>query len=191
MTNREWIAKGNTGCTFATLFAKNPEVVGWKTIRNSQFKQRGILDDALLVSIEFPDWEGESWTKEMVRDWALRNGFYVEETSDKTEGLRINCSQGVSWVQYFGPDSHVVTRRAPHPMLMYTNKLGKGYYVKVGFNGILHLAHAWYDKISERVYDLLWERSYKQTKKKLGQSPDITQAAKTTWMKDTSDTVNS
>lgn len=27
--NLEWIAKGNTGCVFATLFAKNPDCVGW------------------------------------------------------------------------------------------------------------------------------------------------------------------
>lgn len=192
MTNLEWISKGNTGCTFATLFSKNLAVVGWKTIRNSQFKQRGILDDSLIICIEFPDWEGEVWSKDMVRDWALRNGFYLEDTSDKTEGLRIKCDEGISWVQYFGPDSHVVTRQAPHPMLMYTNKLGLSHYVKVGFKGILHLAHAWYDKMDERVYDLLWERSFQQTKKKLGQSPDINSAAKTTWMKkDTSDMVNS
>lgn len=68
-------------------------------------------------------------------------------------------------------------------MLMYTNKLGKSHYIKVGWKGILHLAHAFYDKIDERVYDLLWNRSYEQTKKKLGKSPDITSAAKTTWLK--------
>lgn len=190
MTNREWIASGATGCTFATLFAKEPEVVGWKFYHHNLWMVRNLfqIEDALIVSIEFP----LDWNKEQVRTWALKLNFYEEDTSDKTIGLRINCKEGVSWVQYFGPDSHVVTRRSPIPMLMYTNKLGKAYYVKVGFKGILHLAHAWYDKISERVYDLLWERSYKQTKKKLGQSPDITQAAKTTWMKkDTLDMVNS
>jgi hypothetical protein len=191
MTNREWIAKGHTGCTFATLFAKEPQSVGWGFFTPVDFLF-GAHKDFLMVSIEFVDAEADFWNKNNVKEWALLNGFYLEDTSEKTEGLRIKCEQGASWVQYFGPDSHVPTRRTPHPMLMFTQKLGLGYYAKVGFKGVLHLAHAWYDKISERVYDLLWERSYQQTKKKLGQSPDINSAAKTTWMKtDTLDTVNS
>jgi hypothetical protein len=180
MTNREWIAKGNTGCTFATLFAKNPETVGWKFISPKEYRLRLFSNDALILSIVFnPD----MYNQQSVKEWALQNGFYLERTSDNTEGLRIKCEEGVSWVQYFGMDSHVSTRRTPFPMLMFTRKLGKSYYIKVGFNGLLHLAHAWYDKINTRVYDLLWKRSYEQTRKKLGQSPDITQAAKTTFLK--------
>lgn len=180
MTNLEWIAKGNTGCVFATLFAKNPAVVGWKVMGEREYRMRNFSDDTLIVSIIF---NPEIHNKQSIRNWALRNNFYIEMTSENTEGLRIKCDEGVSWVQYFGPDSHVPTRRTPLPMLMFTRKLNKSYYVKVGFNGLLHLAHAWYEKISDKIYDLLWERSYHQTKKKLGQSPDITQAAKTTWLK--------
>lgn len=179
MTNLEWIAKGNTGCTFATLFAKNPEIVGWKFISPVEWVTKSFSENTLIVAIEFR----EDATKEQVRAWALSNGFYSENTSDRTEGLRIKCEQGISWVQYFGQDSHVSTRRTPFPMLMFTRKLNKSFYVKVGFNGLLHLAHAWYDKISDRVYDLLWKRSYEQTRKKLGHSPNIKEAAKTTWLK--------
>lgn len=179
MNNLEWISKGNTGCTFATLFAKNPAMAGWVFIPFWKFYPDEFTNSDLIISIEFP----ERWSAERVKQWALGKGFYVENTSDKTEGLRIKCDEGVSWVQYFGKDSHVSTRKSPQPMLMYTRKLNKSHYVKVGFNGLLHLAHAWYDKITDRVYDMLWERSYEQTRKKLGQSPDITQAAKTTWVK--------
>lgn len=178
MTNREWISKGNTGCVFATLFSKSPEIVGWKFINYTDFK-KGALDGALLVSVEFP----ENWTLDVVRQWAFIQGFYEESTGEKTLGLRIKSSEGVSWVQYFGPDSHVVTRQSPKPMLMYTQKLNKSYYIKVGFKGVLHLAHAWYDKISPRVYDLLWDRSHKQTKKRIGHELGIEQAAKTSWLK--------
>lgn len=186
MTNREWIAKGNTGCTFATLFAKKPDMVGWKFINFMEYQQGKVPNDCLIVSIEFPMMHSHNdgeWSKDDVKNWALNNGFYIEMTSDNTEGLRLKCDEGVSWVQYFGMDSHVSTRRTPLPMLMFTRKLGKAHYIKVGFNGLLHLAHAFYDKISEPVYDLLWDRSYKQTRKKLGQPPDITQAAKTTFLK--------
>lgn len=182
MTNREWIMKGNTGCTFATLFSKNPSIVGWRFYDPIQWVYQHHYEElSLIVSIEFPN-DG-FWCKSTIKSWALSHGFYIEDTSETTEGLRIKCKNGVSWVQYFGPDSHVKTRQSPSPMLMYTNKLGKSYYVKVGFHGILHLAHAWYDKINEKVYDLLWSRSYEQTKKKLGKSPDIISAAKTTWLK--------
>lgn len=177
MTNLEWIQKGNTGCTFATLFAKNPKAVGWKFYNYLDYSSPNSED--LIISIEFP----ENTTKDLVKEWALNNGFYIEDTSETTEGLRIKCSEGVAWVQYFDPDSHVITRRSPLPMLMYTNKLGKAHYAKVGFNGILHLAHAFWDKITEKTYDLLWKRSYIQTKKKLGNTPDINSAAKTTWLK--------
>lgn len=183
MTNREWIASGKTGCTFATLFAKKPESVGWRFMTWGQWwyaRRDGNLP--LIVAIDFPN-DGY-WNKETVKDWAMIEGMWLEKTSGKTEGLRIQCEQGVAWVQYFGPDSHVVTRRAPNPMLLYTNKLGASHYVKVGFKGILHLAHVWYDKISERVYDLLWDRSYEQTKKKIGHAPTIVEAAKTTYLKE-------
>lgn len=181
MTNREWIAKGNTGCTFATLFAKSPEVVGWRFMTSDEWETLRELDaspNCLIVAIEFT----EFWNKEDVRDWALINGFYVEPTSKDTEGLRIACDEGISWVQYFGPDSHVVTRRTPYPMLMFTRKLGISYYSKVGWKGILHLAHAFYYKINKKIYDLLWDRSYEQTKKKIGHAPTIKEAAKTTFL---------
>lgn len=182
MTNREWIMKGNTGCTFATLFSKTPEVVGWRFLNPIQWEHLLIYHQLpLIVSIEFPN-DGY-FNKDTIRKWALSAGFWEEETSDKTIGLRRQCEQGVAWVQYFGPDAHIPTRQSPTPMLLYTNKLGLSYYTKVGFKGVLHLAHAWYDKISDRVYDLLWDRSYQQTKKKLGKTPDITSAAKTTWLK--------
>ena len=112
----------------------------------------------------------------------IRHGFFLEKTSSGTEGLRILCGAYVSWVQYFGPDSHVVTRQSPYPMLMFTCRLGVSFYAKVGFHGILHLAHAFYDKISERVYNLLWDRSYEQVKKKIGHKPTIIEAAKTTFL---------
>lgn len=135
------------------------------------------VEDMMIVAITFP----ERWSKEFVTEWALSEGFYLESTSDNTTGLRINCPQGKSWVQYFGPDSHVVTRRAPVPMLMYTQKLNKSYYIKVGFKGILHLAHAWCSSFKESMYDLLWNQSFYQTEKRLGHKPTIIEAAKTTF----------
>lgn len=177
--NIKWIAKGNTGCVFATLFAKNPESVGWITIPFWAYHPDEFTNDDLIVSITFP----VRWNVKRVKDWALGNGFYTEDTSLCTEGLRIKCNEGVSWVQYFGPDSHVKTRQSPRPMLMYTRKLNKLYYAKVGFKGLLHLAHAFSESVKESVYDLLWNRSYNQTKKLLGHIPTINEAAKTTWKK--------
>lgn len=179
MTNLEWIQSGKTGCTFATLFSKNPKSVGWKFIDYDEYMANLIPENTLILSIIFHN----GFNKDIVRKWALEQGFYEEKTSDNTIGLRIKSEQGVSWVQYFGPDSHVVTRQAPQPMLMYTRRLNTSHYIKVGFKGILHLAHAWRKDVSEKVYDLLWERSYKQTEKLIGHKPTIVEASKTTWLK--------
>jgi hypothetical protein len=179
MENLQWIAKGNTGCTFATLFAKNPKLVGWETITPYEWATKTYNKDAMILSIEF----SAEANINQVKQWALSNGFFIENTSDNTEGLRIDCPEGVSWVQYFGLDSHVSTRRTPYPMLMFTRKLNASYYAKVGFKGVLHLAHAFTNTITEKAYDLLWNRSYSQTRKKLGFSPTINEASKTTWLK--------
>jgi hypothetical protein len=179
MTNLEWFVAGNTGCCFATLFVKNLKKIGWRFIFYTEFQYFKYMPETNIISIDFPI----KWDKLLVKQWALANGFYIEDTSDKTEGLRIKCSEGIAWVQYFGPDSHVKTRQSPYPMLMYCNKLGKAHYIKVGFKGILHLAHAWIDNLKSKSWDTLWNQSYKQTKKILGHKPTINEASKTTWLK--------
>jgi hypothetical protein len=174
----DWIRKGNTGCTFATLFSKNPESIGWKFFTVEEYL-KGIPDDTFIVSIIFP----ENCNKSTVRNWALNNGFYIESTGDDTEGLRIKSKYGISWVQYFGPDSHVKTRQAPSPCLLYCRKMQKSYYFKVGFSGILHLAHAWIENFPKRKADTLWLRAHKQTEKIVGYKLTIKEAAKTTFLK--------
>ncbi len=179
MTTLEWIQKGNTGCTFATLFSKRPELVGWKFYDKEEWMiQRlfGVID-ASVVSINFPP----DWDKERVYLWARRVGMSAEFPAKGCIGLRVECKQGTAWVQYFGPDSHVVTRRAPNPTLTYTNKVGLEYYAKVGFKGVLHLAHAWRKGMSQKIADLLWDRSHKQTKKLIGHELTVVEAAKTTF----------
>lgn len=197
MTNLEWIAAGNTGCVFATLFARKPESVGWINITHNQFLNwRQSYSTSLVMSVEFP----KDWTSKEVREWLMSlDYFYEEEIGEEYIGLRINMyniyktdnkvdtnnsESYPAWVQYFGPDSHVLTRRAPNPMIMWTRKLNPAGFVKqVGWNGILHLAHAYSSHIKEKVADVLWNRSFEQTKKILGHKPTIKEAAKVTWLK--------
>lgn len=177
--NLEWIRRGKTGCTFATLFAKNPKLVGWEFLNPKQWESR--KNNSLVISIVFDKEESQDiLTWKEVRLWALLNGFYEEKINDTCVGLRFKNKHGVSWVQYFGPDSHVKTRQSPIPMLMFTNKLSLSYYAKVGFNGILHLAHAWYNIPSKKA-DKMWERSFKQTRKIIGHDLTVQEAAKTTF----------
>lgn len=179
MTNIEWIKKGSTGCTFVTLFSKNPDKIGWRFYHFYEWMENRNKWNENIISIEFPS----CMNKEQIKDWALTQGFYIENTSEKTEGLRFKCKGGVAWVQYFGPDSHVKTRQSPNPMLLYCNKLGNSYYFKVGFKGIFHLAHACIDGIKSKTADLLWDRAHRQTEKIIGHKLGIKEAAKTTWLK--------
>jgi hypothetical protein len=172
--NLNWIKLGHTGCNFASIFAKNPECVGWKRIINPL--GFSIPEGCFILSLIFPDRDIN-----FVRNWALNNGFFEEQVAEGLTGLRLKVPEGISWVQYFGPDSHVKTRQAPMPELLMCVKLPAKYYWKVGFKGILHLAHGAIDCIRSKVVDNVWDTSFKRTAKILGHKPTITEAAKTTF----------
>lgn len=178
--NLKYIRQGKTGCVFATILSRNPEKVGWTRIFNPsthwESHAKSINKDTSIVSLIFPNRD-----KEYVKTWALLNGFYIEDVSENLEGLRYKNENGISWVQYFGPDSHVKTRQAPVSELLFTVKLSGKQYVKVGFKGILHLAHASVEHIKESSLDRIWDSCFKRTKKLLGFTPTIEQAAKTTF----------
>lgn len=172
----EWIKSGAIGCVFATALVTHAKEIGW-TFQVAPLKL-SIPNDCYVLSIIFP--EGNAKT---CREWALNNGFYIENVSELYEGLRIKLGESISWVQYFGEDSHVKTRQSTHPMLSFTVKLPPVYYVKVGFKGVLHLAHASVKRLTKRAADHLWNRSHEKTAEILGHRPTIREAAKTTFIK--------
>lgn len=163
---KDWIKSGKIGCVFASALVKQSEKIGWHFIVNPEKLE--IPKDSFILSIVFTD-----KTVHDVRKWALENGFFIEDYQMMLEGLRIKQGAFVSWVQYFGPDSHVKTRQSPYPMLSFACKLPAKYYWRVGFNGILHLAHASIKNISDKAADTLWNQSVKKTKKELGESPSF------------------
>lgn len=146
--NIDWIKSGKIGCVFASALVKEHDSIGWNFIESPN--KLDIPKNCFIYSAIFPGGNINS-----VKEWAFNNGFYLESVSDLYNGLRIKIGTFVSWVQYFGPDSHVKTRQSPHPMLSFTCKLPVRYYHKVGFNGILHLAHASVSKIKEVAADVL------------------------------------
>lgn len=174
-SNKLWMQNSkNIGCTFAAMFAKQPELVGWKTIVNPE--TFSIPEGAFILSLQFPN-----KTQSQVIEWAILNGFYVEMLADGNVGLRYKIGNNIAWVQYFGSDSHVKTRQAPIAELMMCVKLPAKYYFKVGFKGILHLAHASIQHLKESKVHKLWETSFKQTEKAIGHKPTLTEASKTTF----------
>lgn len=172
--NLDWIKSGKIGCTFASYFARMPELVGWQFQVNPV--DLSIPEDCLMLSLIFP--EGNIDT---VKNWALKNGFYLENVGEGLIGLRYNNKEGVSWVQYFGLDAPVKTRQAPVPMLMMCVKLPVKSYFKVGFNGILHIANTEVKNLSDYVANKLWETSHSNTTKQLGHPAGLREAAKTTY----------
>lgn len=172
--NKAWMGTGAIGCTFAAAFAKYPERVGWVTIVNPETFI--IPNDAFILSMQFPN-----LNKQQVFEWAINNGFYTEDIGEGNIGLRYKIGKDIAWVQYFGLDSHVKTRRAPIPELMMCVKRPIGSYFKVGYTGILHLAHATVRHLTKRKADKLWETSHTNTAKHLGHKPNLSEAAKTTY----------
>lgn len=172
------MSSGKVGCTFAALFARNPDSVNWKTIKIDVTMPLVIPEHCSLLSIQF-----EGSDKDNVIAWALDNGFYTEDNGEGCIGLRYISEGVVSWVQYFGPDSHVATRQAPIPELCLCLKLPALHYFKVGFKGVLHLAHASVKGFMDHALDLLWRTSHTNTEKRLGHKPTLREAAKTTYIK--------
>lgn len=172
--NLKFIRQGKTGCVFASIMARNPEKIGWKRLFNPAVPV--IPEDAFIVSYIFED-----KNKDEVLKWALDNGMYLDITSKDTTGLRYKSENGVSWVQYFGQESHVKTRQTPYSELLFCVKLPKKSYVKVGFNGVFHLAHASVEHLKEKTLDTIWNSCFEQTKKIIGYEPTIKEAAKTTF----------
>lgn len=171
-----WITSGKIGCTFASVLARDHDKIGWKFQINPP--NLWWSKDTHILSIIFPEKDIHS-----VKQWALDNGMYLEDIDEMYQGLRLKIGDDISWVQYFGPDSHVVTRQAPHSMLNLCIKLDKVSYFKVGFKGILHLAHASIRYLNRFDCDKLWDSSFKNTEKRLGHKPTIREAAKTTYIK--------
>lgn len=172
----DWIKSGKIGCVFASALVKDHDSIVWNFIVSPDKLE--VPKGCFIYSAIFPDGNVEK-----VKQWALSNGMYFESISDLYNGLRVKQGNCVAWVQYFGPDSHVKTRQSPYPMLSFCVKLPSKYYAKVGFNGILHLAHASVDGLSKRVSDLLWDRSIVNTEIQLGHKPTMREAAKTTFEK--------
>lgn len=172
--NIEWIKSGKIGCTFASYFARIPESIGWVFIENPESFY--VPENCMMLSLVFT-----GRNKEYVKKWALNNGFYMEQLEEGYKGLRKKFTDGISWVQYFGEDSHVKTRQTPHPMLTMSVKLPAVTYLKVGFKGILHIAHASVAHLSNLVADRLWDTSHENTKRQLGYKPTLREAAKTTF----------
>jgi hypothetical protein len=172
----DWIKSGKIGCVFASALVKQADKIGWKFVIAKDKLE--VPKDAFIMSIIFPDGNIQS-----VKEWALTNGFYIENIEDMYEGLRIKVGENISWVQYFGQDSHVKTRQSPYPMLSFTIKLPAHVFAKTMAKGIYHLAHASIEHFTARKANTLWEQSFAKTKKELGHSPTLREAAKTTYVK--------
>jgi hypothetical protein len=172
--NLKFIRQGKTGCLFASVLAKDPKKVGWRRVFNPE--SIDIQKDDYILSLVFPH-----STQQEVIDWAIKNGMYLEKTSDNTVGLRYKVGNNIAWVQYFGADSHVPTRQTPQPELLLCVKVAKNFYHKVGFTGILHLAHGSIEYIKKHKLDKMWDQCYKATRKFVGHKLGIDEASKTTF----------
>lgn len=179
---KDWIKSGKIGCVFASALVKQAEKIGWKFyLKENAIDYRQDISDGkvFIASIIYP-----GMTAKEVKEHALNSGMYIENINDMYEGLRVSFGNGnISWVQYFGLDSHVKTRQSPHPMLSFAIKLPTHVYAKTMAKGIFHLAHASIEFLTAKKCDTLWEQSYSKTKKELGYSPTIRESAKVTFVK--------
>lgn len=177
---KAWIESGKIGCVFASALVKISDKIGWhfQVMRGYAHQGFVIESNTYIASLIFP---GKLASHVLL--WSLANKFYLESIDELYQGLRIKMTDGIAWVQYFGPDSHVKTRQAPHPMLSFTCKLPAHVYAKTMAVGILHLAHASIEHLTSKKCDTLWNQSIEKTSKELGHPTTIREAAKVTFEK--------
>jgi hypothetical protein len=104
--NIDWIKGGKIGCVFASALVNDHDSIGWNFALNPQTLE--IPRGCFIYSAVFPD-----MNIEQVKNWALDNGMFLESVDKLYEGLRVKQGSFISWVQYFGPDSHVKTLLLP------------------------------------------------------------------------------
>lgn len=186
----DYISKGNIGCTFAAVAARNPERYDWGFYEVTYMEQPMPKHYHSTVSIIFPD----TWKAQDVKVWCLRqgmtevvvtNGTWWNRlkrwfTGEKLIGLRYEQDGYPAYVMYMGQDSHCPTRKTPHPIITFRSKRPLAPFYRVGFSGVLHIAQMFMD-IAQYKMEKLWESSHRNSKRIVGKPLNEEHAAKTTF----------
>jgi hypothetical protein len=199
---RDWHVRGQNGCMFARLAAKDALRVGWRHLPLPDHSARtiglaakdiesAISDaDAQIVSVLFPDVRSADEAIAAVRALVAHGGFTLEvdATVDQHHHFHVRYpvvradAPVVAWVMAFGPFPFMPnTRRAPFFELAVRVK-EKPDWLFHRLNpdrAIAHLADVPLE-MSDKHWEHRWASTLRRTRMILGSEPDELSAAKCT-----------
>ena len=200
---RDWHVRGQNGCQFARLVAKDAEVMGWDYVVFGGHPQQisseivAELDDQVMDAIKRPETQVLSVLMpevtdardavQIMRPLTEHGSFWLERDEMTDDGralyLRYPVEEGIqAWVMAFAPfDFLPNTRRGPFFELAIRVKQKPDWlYHRLNQEpSLAHLADVPL-RMSDRYWDDRFDSTLRRTRRILGGEPDQVSAAKAT-----------
>jgi hypothetical protein len=199
---RDWHMRGQTGCQFARLVAKDAEVMGWDYAvydGNPQQVTPEIvvrLEDQVVDAIKRPETQVLSFLMpevteardavQIMRLLTVNSAFWLERDEMTSDGqalyLRYPVKDTQAWVMAFAPfDFLPNTRRGPlFELAIRVKEKPDWLYHRLNQDrGLAHLADVPL-QMSGKYWDDRFDSTLRRTRRILGGEPDQVSAAKAT-----------
>lgn len=185
------------GCTFASVIAQNPLKYKWRHFILNKVNLSKIDEiiiksienhDIAMISLIFPKVISKFELVDLIKVLLTSNNIVLEQETiqnqQKCLGLRVKVFDNLSWVTGFGNFTFLPnTRQTPYTEIVFRVSERPNYeqYMKKPMKGALHLADLDLNGISTNNFRKLWKSTVENTKKTLGHTPNLHNAAKTTY----------
>ena len=192
----EFYRKHRAGCSFAGVAARDPEYYGWQQYvisdnakHISQTIDESIVNDEIkMMSMIFPSVTSVQKLEMLIATLqdCPRVSLGLNEIFQgyRCYGLRLQVGEALSWMSGFGDfDFLPATRQSPFTEITVRVKPRPKYdwVLKEHPDNTIHLADLEMPNIPDEGLKRLWESSFSQTERILGQKTDLRSAAKTTF----------
>lgn len=192
---RSFYSRGDAGCIFAKLAARNPAKYGWDlqiaTLTPEDIDQLSYdaINDPQVttLSLLFPGIHTYEQLKKLVETLELCTMIFLEmdaiDGDVRCLGFRAQVGDLKSWIAGFGPfDFFAQTRQAPYTELVFRVKPRPDYewVMKESPSDVIHLADMHMHGLHQKAFVHIWNQTFVHTERILGHPPTLKNAAKTT-----------
>lgn len=197
-----WHEKGNNGCIFSQVIAHDYEKYHWqKTIIDlvnegtphqiDETVSKAISQpEVRLLSLIFPSVKSDQALTALceilsfqTKSIFLLEDKFVEQFVALSFRSALENGEVLSWIMGFGPfDSFAQTRKSPFTELVIPvkKKPDDTYHRHNQDKDSAHVADQ-HIPLDDKVLDILWDNTFKKTKKVLGHKPNVFSGARTTF----------
>lgn len=194
---RGFYSRGDAGCIFAKLAAKNPAKYGWDyqiapvdPDEIDRLTHKAINEpEVTTLSLLFPTVHTFEQLKNLVETLGRSSNIFLEmdaiEENVRCLGFRARVGTLKSWIAGFGPfDFFEHTRQAPYTEMVFRVKPRPAYewVMKESPSDVIHLADLHMHGLEQKAFVHIWQQTFVHTERILGHPPTLRNAAKTTFV---------